>query len=48
VLQQWGDGVKPTVYDFMANDVNKRNFVGTILFLGLLIFSALGGAALAL
>ncbi|XP_016936212.4 uncharacterized protein [Drosophila suzukii] len=48
VLQQWGDGVKQTVYDFMANDVNKRNIMGTIRFLGLLIFSALGGAALAL
>lgn len=48
VLQQWGDGVKQTVYDFMANDVNKRNIMGTIRFLGLLIFSALGGAAMAL
>ncbi|XP_017054032.1 uncharacterized protein LOC108096705 [Drosophila ficusphila] len=48
VLQQWGDGVKKTVYDFMANDVNKRNIMGTIRFLGLLIFSALGGAAMAL
>ncbi|EDW41978.1 uncharacterized protein LOC6606184 [Drosophila sechellia] len=48
VLQQWGDGVKQTVYEFMANDVNKRNILGTIRFMGLLIFSALGGAALAL
>ncbi|XP_016979208.1 uncharacterized protein LOC108044642 [Drosophila rhopaloa] len=48
VLQQWGEGVKQTVYDFMANDVNKRNIMGTIRFLGLLIFSALSGAALAL
>ncbi|XP_039494594.1 uncharacterized protein LOC120453790 [Drosophila santomea] len=48
VLQQWGDGVKQTVYDFMANDVNKRNILGTIRFLGLLILSAVGGAALAL
>ncbi|KAH8383097.1 hypothetical protein KR009_006765 [Drosophila setifemur] len=48
VLQQWGDGVKQTVYDFMANDVNKRNIMGTIRFLGLLIFSAVGGAAVAL
>ncbi|KAH8326125.1 hypothetical protein KR067_002123 [Drosophila pandora] len=48
VLQQWGDGIKQTVYDFMANDVNKRNIVGTIRFLGLLIFSAVGGAAVAL
>nr|XP_016996662.2 uncharacterized protein LOC108057071 [Drosophila takahashii] len=48
VLQQWGDGIKRTVYDFMANDVNKRNIWGTIRFLGLLIFSALGGAVLAL
>ncbi|XP_017083614.1 uncharacterized protein LOC108116319 [Drosophila eugracilis] len=48
VLQQWGDGVKQTVYDFMANDVNKRNILSTIRFLGLLIFSALGGAVVAL
>lgn len=48
VLQQWGDGITQTVYDFMANDVNKRNIVGTIRFLGLLIFSAVGGAAVAL
>ncbi|KAH8347373.1 hypothetical protein KR059_009853 [Drosophila kikkawai] len=48
VLQQWGDGVKQTVYDFMANDVNKRNIMGTIRFLALLIFSVLGGAAMAL
>ncbi|KAH8243445.1 hypothetical protein KR032_007496 [Drosophila birchii] len=48
VLQQWGDGVKQTVYDFMANDVNKRNIMGTIRFLGLLIFSAISGAAMAL
>ncbi|XP_030374055.1 uncharacterized protein LOC115623714 [Scaptodrosophila lebanonensis] len=48
VLQQWGDGIKLTIYDFMANDVNKRNIVGTIRFLGLLIFSALSGAVVAL
>ncbi|XP_017103118.2 uncharacterized protein [Drosophila bipectinata] len=48
VLHQWGDGIKQTVYDFMANDVNKRNIVGVLRFLGLLIFSAVGGAAVAL
>lgn len=48
VLQQWRQSVITTIYEFMANDVNKRNIMGTIRFLGLLIFSIISGAAVAL
>ncbi|XP_022219385.2 uncharacterized protein LOC111072067 [Drosophila obscura] len=48
VLRQWGEGIKQTTYDFMANDVNKNNIMGTIRFLGLLLFSMGGGAIAAL
>ncbi|XP_034659859.1 uncharacterized protein LOC117895985 [Drosophila subobscura] len=48
VLRQWGEGIKQTTYDFMANDVNKHNIMGTIRFLGLLLFSIGGGAIAAL
>ncbi|EDW66749.1 uncharacterized protein [Drosophila virilis] len=48
VLQQWRQSVVTTVYEFMANDVNKRNIMGTLRFLGLLIFSILSGAVVAL
>ncbi|EDV94946.1 uncharacterized protein LOC6567435 [Drosophila grimshawi] len=48
VLQQWRQSVVTTTYEFMANDVNKRNIMGTIRFLGLLIFSILSGAVVAL
>ncbi|XP_023176093.2 uncharacterized protein LOC111602953 [Drosophila hydei] len=48
VLQQWRQSVVTTTYEFMANDVNKRNIMGAIRFLGLLIFSIISGAAVAL
>ncbi|KAH8360032.1 hypothetical protein KR093_010224, partial [Drosophila rubida] len=48
VLQQWRQSVVTTIYEFMAHDVNKRNIMGTIRFLGLLIFSILSGAVVAL
>ncbi|XP_001359272.3 uncharacterized protein [Drosophila pseudoobscura] len=48
VLRQWGEGIKQATYDFMANDVNKHNIMGTIRFLGLLLFSIGGGAIAAL
>ncbi|KAH8399608.1 hypothetical protein KR215_004599 [Drosophila sulfurigaster] len=48
VLQQWRQSVVTTIYEFMAHDVNKRNIVGTIRFLGLLLFSIMSGAAVAL
>lgn len=48
VLQQWRHSIITTTYEFMANDVNKRNIMGTIRFIGLLIFSVVSGAAVAL
>ncbi|KAH8417211.1 hypothetical protein KR222_006407, partial [Zaprionus bogoriensis] len=48
VLQQWRQSVITTIYEFMANDVNKHNIMGTIRFLGLLLFSIVSGAAVAL
>ncbi|KAH8311239.1 hypothetical protein KR044_005166 [Drosophila immigrans] len=48
VLQQWRQSVITTIYEFMAHDVNKSNIMGTLRFLGLLIFSILSGAVVAL
>ncbi|XP_017864439.1 PREDICTED: uncharacterized protein LOC108614711 [Drosophila arizonae] len=48
VLQQWRQSIVTTTYEFMANDVNKRNIIGTIRFLCLIVFSILSGAAVAL
>lgn len=48
VLQQWRHSTITTIYEFMANDVNKRNIMSTIRFLGLLLLSLVSGAAIAL
>lgn len=48
VLQQWRQSIITTTYEFIANDVNKRNIMSTIRFLGLLIFSVVSGAIVAL
>lgn len=48
VLQQWRHSTITTIYEFMANDVNKRNIMSTIRFLGLLLFSLVSGTAIAL
>ncbi|KAH8271171.1 hypothetical protein KR018_000781 [Drosophila ironensis] len=48
VVRQWGDGIKQTVYDFMANDVNKANVVDIIRFLGLLLVTVLGALVMAI
>ncbi|XP_068157527.1 LOW QUALITY PROTEIN: uncharacterized protein [Drosophila tropicalis] len=48
LLRNWGESVKVTLYDFMANDVNKHNFVCVIRFLVLALVGFVGGLAMGL
>ncbi|EDW81056.2 uncharacterized protein Dwil_GK11223 [Drosophila willistoni] len=48
LLSNWRESIKVTVYDFMANDVNKRNLVGVIRFLVLAIVGIVSGLVMGL